>query len=66
MKDLKDALLNENAKFNHVFHDEKMSEFSDKLKAAGYSDNIVRMFKFYGSQYVTPEFIAKLLLELKK
>ena len=42
-----------------------MKKIADELQSAGYSDKIVKMFKNYSSQYVTPSFIAKILLELK-
>ncbi len=71
MKDIKELLVNEdfgskiNSGFNTTFHKEQMEELADELKSAGYSDKIVKMFKNYSSQYVTPGFIAQILLELK-
>ena len=65
MKDIKDYIVNEDAGFNSTFHNEQMRKFADELQSAGYSDKIVKMFKNYSTQYVTPSFIAKILLELK-
>lgn len=66
MKDIKELLVNEDAGFNKTFNKEQLEKLADELKSAGYSDNIVRMFKFNTSQYATPGFIGKILLELKK
>lgn len=65
MKDIKELLVNEDSGFNKTFHKEQMEQVADELQSAGYSDKIVKLFKNYSSQYVTPGFIAKILLELK-
>lgn len=65
MKNIKELLVNEDAGYNKTFHKEQMEKLADKLKSAGYSDNIVKMFKYNPSQYATPGFIAQILLELK-
>lgn len=64
MKDIQ-TRINEDAGFNKTFHKEQMSQYADELKSAGYSDKIVKLFKNYSSQYVTPGFVAKILLEIK-
>ena len=58
--------INEDFRHNQVLHDETMIEISDELKQAGYSDKIVKMFKHYHSQYVSPDFLANILLDIKK
>lgn len=65
MKDIQ-TRINEDVGFNKTFHKEQMEQLADDLKSAGYSDKIVNLFKNYSSQYVTPGFVAKVLLELKK
>ena len=65
MKDIQ-TRINEDAGFNKTFHKEQIEKLADKLKSAGYSDKIVKMFKYNPSQYATPGFIGEILLELKK
>ena len=65
MKDIK-TLINEDVRFNKTFHKEQMEQLADDLKSAGYSDKIVNLFKNYSNQYITPGFVVKVLLELKK
>ena len=66
MKDIKNYFIDEERGYNQTFHNEEMTEYANKLKSAGYSDNIVKLFKGYLPEYVTPQFIAQVLLELKK